>query len=118
MKQCKLTQIRVEALKPRRRDYVIRDLEVSGFGVCVYPNGRKLFFAQAQNRGRRRQKSFGHFPALSLDEARHMARDFIAPMCEPVPASVRFEEVGETLLERYARNWKSRISDGIWSGAT
>jgi len=108
MKPCKLTHTRVEALKPRRRDYVVRDLEVSGFGVRVYPNGRKLFFAQVQNRGRRRQKSFGHFPALLLDEARNMARAFTTPVSEPepTPMSTLFEDVGETLLERYARNWK------------
>jgi len=112
MNQCKLTTARVAALKPRRRDYVVRDLEVPGFGVRVYPNGRKLFFAQTQNRvqnrGRRRQKSFGHFPALSLIEARRMARAFVAPINapEPTPLPKLFEDVGETLLHRYARNWK------------
>ena len=38
-----LTQRRVDALKPRKSTYDIRDTEIKGFGVRILPSARKRY---------------------------------------------------------------------------
>jgi integrase len=53
------------------------DSEVRGFGLRVYPTGRKLFVFQYQSPGeqRTRRLTLGAFPALTAETARRMALD-------------------------------------------
>ena len=40
----RLTQRRIDTLKPRRKTSDIRDSEIKGFGVRILPSGRKRYF--------------------------------------------------------------------------
>ncbi len=48
-----LTEGRIKALRSRRTASDIRDADLKGFGVRVYPTGRKCYFIQAQHDGQR-----------------------------------------------------------------
>ncbi len=111
MEKKKLTQKFVESLKLRQKDYVIRDTIIPGYGVRVYPTGRKLFFVQTQNRGRRKQESLGTTAELGEAKARELA---LACTAEGKAVAGKkqleialFEDVGAMFFERYKRNWKS-----------
>lgn len=42
----KLTKRQIEALQPDTKDYFVWDAELSGFGIRVFPTGRKQFVMQ------------------------------------------------------------------------
>ncbi|MGV3555787.1 MAG: Arm DNA-binding domain-containing protein [Croceibacterium sp.] len=42
----KLTKRQIEALEPTEKDYFVWDGELSGFGIRVFPTGRKQFVLQ------------------------------------------------------------------------
>ena len=106
----RLTQSRVEALKPRRSPYDIRDSELKGFGVHVVPTGGKRFFVHSQHEGRRFWKTIGDADSIGLDEARRQAAELLAAIRRDekpaLPEGRLFEAVAEEVFERYGRNWK------------
>ena len=91
------------------KEYVVRDTEVPGLGIRVYASGRKLFFAQMQIQGRRKQQSLGTVDRCSLAGARELALACTADSAGMVPTlpNVLFEEAAGRVLENYRRNWKS-----------
>ena len=114
MPAARLTQRRVDALKPRRKMRDIRDAELKGYGVRVMPSGTKRYFIHAQHRGRRVWKIVGDAAAMSETEARAQARAMLAafrdsgePDTEP-PGETPFETVAEEVFARYGRRWKPR----------
>ena len=64
MATLRLNQRRVDALKPRKSVYDVRDRDLKGFGVRVLPSGVKRYFIHSQHDGRRfledRRSSGGH----------------------------------------------------------
>ena len=113
MATARLTQRRVDALKPRKSTYDVRDRELKGFGVRVLPSGARRYFIQSQHDGRRVWKPLGQASALSVDEARHRARAMLAAMRKgdddeaAAPPAIPFETVADEVFRRYARNWKA-----------
>ena len=53
MPSIRLTQRRVDALRPRRKVRDIRDAELKGYGVRVMPSGARRYFIHSQHRGKR-----------------------------------------------------------------
>ena len=53
MAAVRLDERRVQALKPRRSAYDVRDRELKGFGVRVLPSGAKRYFVHSQHNGHR-----------------------------------------------------------------
>ena len=107
-----LTAARIEALKPRKSPYDIRDGSLKGFGVRVMPTGRKRFFIQCQHRGERVWKTVGDAEDMSIAEARALAAEMLAAIRRGNEAPHRhketvFEAVTKTLFERHARLWKA-----------
>ena len=113
MATARLTQRRVDTLKPRKSTYDVRDRELTGFGVRVLPSGARRYFIQSQHDGRRVWKPLGQASALSVDEARHRARAMLAAMRKgdddeaAAPPAIPFETVADEVFRRYARNWKA-----------
>ena len=109
MKKGKLTQRRVDSLKPRKKIYSVRDSELAGFGVRVSPTGGKMYFVQVQARGRRKWQSLGSPSELTEPQARAMAVAGIAEHGDTKPRELKqalFEDVGKIFFERYKRHWK------------
>ena len=112
MPRTTLTAARVEALRPRKTSYDIRDAGLRGFGVRVSPSGRKRFFIQCQHRGERVWKIVGYAGSMSIEEARASAVEVLAAIRRGEEAPRRpdetvFEAVATTVFERYARLWKA-----------
>ncbi len=112
MATARLTQRRVDALKPRRSAYDVRDRDLKGFGVRVLPSGGRRYFIHSQHDGRRVWKLVGQAEALNVHEARNRAMAMLASIRNgddeeaAAPSSVRFETVADEVFRRYARNWK------------
>ena len=110
MSRVRLSESRIEALKPRKTPYDIRDGELKGFGVRVLPSGAKRFFVHSQHEGRRLWKTVGDADGIGLKEARQYATELLAAIrrdeTPALPEERLFEAVAEEVFSRYARNWK------------
>ena len=112
MATARLSQRRVDALKPRKSAYDVRDPELRGFGVRVLPSGAKRYFIHSQHRGRRVWKIVGRAGPVDLDEARDRASVMLAAIRDGTDAQaaaapdILFEAVADEVFRRYARNWK------------
>ena len=112
MATLRLNQRRVDALKPRKSVYDVRDRDLKGFGVRVLPSGVKRYFIHSQHDGRRFWKIVGQAGDIGLNEARDRARTLVASIRKggdgeaPVVPDTLFETVAEEVFRRYARNWK------------
>ena len=73
----RLAESRVEAFRPRKSPYDVRDSELKGFGVRILPSGSKRYFVHSQHEGRRLWKTLGDADAIGLEEARRRARDVV-----------------------------------------
>ena len=108
-----LTDARIRALTPRRSARDIRDAKLKGFGVRVFPSGRKSYFVHCQHEGRRVWKTVGDAGDIGACEARSRAAAMLAAIRQdgPVPASpdeTVFEAVAEAAFRRHERLWKPR----------
>ena len=111
MPPTKLTKRRLDALTPHDRERVFTwDDDLKGFGVCVFPSGRKVFVLQYRPAGQRtaRRITLGNHGALTVDEARRLAKEhlgLIARGGDPGTARRRsreaptMRELGEAYLE-------------------
>ncbi len=113
MPNTRLSKSRIEALKPRKRPYDIRDSELKGFGVRVLPSGARRFFVHSQHEGQRLWKTIGDVGVMELEEARRRAREALAAIrCnETLPEERLFETVAEEVFSRYGRTWKPRTME-------
>ncbi len=112
MARVRLTQRRVDAFRPRKSVYDVRDRDLKGFGVRVAPSGAKSWFVHAQRDGRRVWTTLGKVGELGADDARARAREMsvAARRGEEGPsaptASPPFEAVAEDAFRSHARLWK------------
>ena len=66
----KITKRSVDAAPPEAREYFIWDDELRGFGLRVYPSGRKMYLAQFRAGGRVRRVNVGVHGAITAEDAR------------------------------------------------
>jgi hypothetical protein len=75
----KLTKTVLETANSIKTAYEIRDTVVPGFLVKVTPTGRKIFMiAYVSDNGSRRKPAIGRFGELSVEQARYIARNWLA----------------------------------------
>ncbi len=112
MPKRRLTQRRVDALKPDEKTLDVRDSIIPGFGVRVLRSGRKHFFLHHQVDGKRVWQPIGDADATTLDCARDRAASLIASRSrgdEALPDDghpIFFEDVADEVFRRYRRHWK------------
>ena len=112
MATLRLNQRRVDALKPRKAAYDVRDRDLKGFGVRVLPSGAKRYFIHSQHDSQRVWKIVGDAGAIGADEGRSRARTLLAAIRKgdddsaAAPPDTPFETVADEVFTRYARNWK------------
>lgn len=79
MPKSKLTKKLIDSADPHCLAYEIRDAETPGFLCKVSPSGRKTFMLQYRTLGgERRKPSIGQFGELTVDQARGIAKDWLA----------------------------------------
>ncbi|MDD9992206.1 MAG: tyrosine-type recombinase/integrase [Rhodospirillales bacterium] len=111
MSQCRertISKRTVDALFVDDQDAVFWDRNLQGFGVRVYPSGRKVYVVQTRGPGGSKRVTLGRHGDITADEARKSAAgiiDRIKTGQEPVPAEPE-KETGPTvadLAERFMR---------------
>lgn len=70
----KLTKRVVDGLEPKEKDYFEWDDELPGFGVRIWPTGRKTYVAQYRAGGQTRRFKIGVHGPLTVEEARKEAK--------------------------------------------
>lgn len=75
----KLTKRSVEAVAPGTKDVLVWDSEVPGFGLKVTPSGKRVYFAYYRMpSGQQRRPKIGEHGVLTVDQARDIARQWMA----------------------------------------
>ena len=74
----KLTKRSVEGFEIEKQDYLVWDRDVRGFGVRIYPSGKKTYLVQYRAGRRTRRVTIGQHGVLTADEARGEARQLLA----------------------------------------
>ncbi len=79
MAKAKLTKTLVDKSEPGDREYEVRDTITPGFLLKVLPSGRKVFMLNYRtNAGIRRKPSIGRYGELTVEQARDIAKDWLA----------------------------------------
>lgn len=78
----KLTKRSVEGLEPQAEDYPVWDRDVRGFGVRVFPSGRKSYIVQYRVGRRTRRFTIGQHGVLTAEEARTEARKLLGAVAK------------------------------------
>ena len=110
----KLTKRLVEGIKPDPdRDVIVWDQELPGFGIRVWPSGKRVYILKYRNmHGRQRKPVIGQHGVLTADQARSIARGWLAeverggdPSGSRVEArtSPTMDDLAERYLEQHAR---------------
>ena len=72
-----LTKRIVDAAQPRDQEYLVWCGTLKGFGVRIYPSGRKTFVAQVRVGRSSRRVKIGQYGVFTVDQARDEAREII-----------------------------------------
>ncbi len=70
----KLTKRVIDGLQPGEKDYFEWDDELPGFGIRIWPTGKKTYIAQYRAGRQTRRFKIGAHGALTVDEARKEAK--------------------------------------------
>ena len=108
-----LTKRTVDRLSVNDKDTVFWDRDLPGFGVRVYPSGKKVFVVQTRAFGRSKRVSLGEHgdTDFSVDDARRKATEIITriktglPPVPPEPAPAPTVADLADLAERYQREY-------------
>ena len=88
----------------------MRDTDLKGFGLRIWPSGKKRYFIHSQHGGRRVWKTVASAENANADEARARAAAMLAAIRRggdaPESSEILFEAVADEVFRRYARNWK------------
>ncbi len=119
--RAKLTKRAVERIRPEpKRDVVVWDQELRGFGVRVKPSGARSYLVQYRNAyGRSKRLTIGQHGVLAPDQARRQAKKVLGEVARgDDPAAARAEarkaltiaDLAERYLEEHARPKKKPSS--------
>ena len=111
----KITKKFVDALEPNPDDdYILWDTELRGFGVRVWPSGKKVYILKYRNKDDLQRKyTLGAHGALTPEQARNLAQQFSADIIKGIdPAALKSEyRDGLTikdLCERFIADYSSK----------
>ncbi len=108
----RLNQQRIDGLRPRGKIYSVRDTKLKGFGVRVFPSGKKSYFVHSRRRGRNLWRVIGDAGRLPFVQARTQALSLLANESrknDAIPAAggdVSFTTLAEEVFARYRTLWK------------
>lgn len=106
----KLTKRYVDSIPDPTQETILWDDELAGFGLRVYPTGRKVFVVQYKLHGRTRRKTLGKHGVVTADEARKDAKVVQAEVARGTDPSAErkarlrsptIKELGERFLKEH-----------------
>jgi hypothetical protein len=106
----RLTKRFVESLQPTDTDQYIWDTSISGFGVRVWPSGRRSYIVQYRTQsGQQRRRTIGRHGIVTVEQARTKAQEMLAevrlggdPAKPPTPSAVSVADLADRYLREYA----------------
>ena len=101
--ELKLTKRAVDALRVEEKDAVFWDRELAGFGVRVYPTGRKVYVVQSRGPRGPKRRALGRHGELSCEEARKLASALIDRIRRGEETAPAEELTVAALAERFMR---------------
>ena len=108
----RLNQRRIDGLGPRGKTYSVRDAQLKGFGVRVFPSGKKTYFVHTRRNGRNLWRVIGDAARRPFTQARKEALSLLANESltnDTAPAAagdVSFRTLAAEVLSRYRTLWK------------
>jgi integrase len=97
----RLTKLVVEKAEVKSQRYTIWDAELRGFGVKVQPSGTKSYFAYYRTQsGQQRKPAIGSHGKVTTEEARQIAKKWIAASVSGVDISENRKEARAAPLIR------------------
>ena len=100
----KITKRAVDGLSVQGKDAVFWDRDLPGFGVRVYPSGRKVYVVQSRGPGGLSRVSLGRHGELAAERARKQAVTIIGRIKNgenPAPTPSGHAPTMADLAERY-----------------
>ena len=98
----------LDRLSVNGKDAIFWDRDLAGFGIRVYPSGKKVFVVQTRAFGRSKRVTLGRYPELTPEAARKNANSVIARIKKgqpPVPPEAAPVPTVADLAERYQREY-------------
>ena len=113
----KLTSGPLTRSSPDRPDYFVWDDELPGFGVRVWPSGRKVYVAQYRARARTRRVKIGRHGALTVEEARKQAKAILGDVARGSdPATDRATRRASMTVKDLCANYLDAAERGLIIG--
>ena len=102
----KITKRSVDAAPPGAQEYFIWDEELKGFGLRVYPSGRKMYLAQFRADGRARRVNIGLHGAITAEDARTEAMKHLSTVrLGGDPASERDKRKSSPTMKEFGKRF-------------
>lgn len=102
----KITKRSVDAAAPTDKEFFLWDDELKGFGLRVYPSGRKMYLAQFRAGGRLRRVNIGIHGALTPELARTEAMKHLSDVrLGGDPATDRDKRKASSALKEFGQRF-------------
>jgi integrase len=104
----KLTKRYVESIEPvEDKELLIWDAEVKGFGIRVFPSGRRTYFVQYRNQAARtRRQKIGQHGVITADMAREEAKKILGDVCKgDDPSALRKANKNMPTFAEFTKNY-------------
>ena len=120
-----LTGRAVDALTAGARDVIVWDRELAGFGIRVYPSGRKVYVVQSRAGGAPRRVTLGSHGEITATQARKRAAQVIGrikrgedPALPPPQAgTVTVADLAERYMSAHVAQNCNAHTAGIYRGS-
>jgi len=120
-RKMKLNKTAIRELEATKKEYTCYDTKIPGYGIRVFPSGRKSYILWYRDqRGRTRKLTLGTFPELSPALARKKAREFLGNIMTGGDPGMdksskrdykTFGDLAEKYIERHASKKKTGYED-------
>lgn len=117
MSQCQertISKRTVDALSVEDRDAIFWDRNLQGFGVRVYPSGRKVYVVQSRGPGGSKRVTLGRHGKITAEQARKSAAEVIDRIktgLEPFPTETETgPETGPTVADLADRFMRAHVA--------
>ncbi len=113
----KLTKRFVEAVAPQSKGHVVWDDEFPGFGLRVYPSGKRSYIVQYRSRGRSRRYTIGLHGLWTPETARREAKALLGRAAHGGdPAEEREEERRALTIKQLCEQYIADMEAGLILG--
>ncbi|VVT24507.1 site-specific integrase [Rhizobium sp. EC-SD404] len=113
----KITKRTVDGAEPQTKDYIIWDDELPGFGLRVFPSGKRSYVIQYRARGRSRRYAIGLHGVWTPETARREAKVRLGDVAQgDDPAAEREEERRAVTVRELCEQYIADMEAGLVLG--